>query len=90
MSKGSDKYAEEINNLNLKMEKITKENMEINSKIDELITSTKFMIDMYDQNVGCMKEIKTELLEIKNQNKLLLEKNALLKKEIQIEKKGKA
>ena len=90
MSKGSDKYAEEINNLNLKMEKITKENMEINSKIDELITSTKFMSDMYDQNVGCMKEIKTELLEIKNQNKLLLEKNALLKKEIQIEKKGKA
>ena len=69
------------------MKVFTKENKDLKIKIEELITSTKFMSDMYDENVRHMKEIKEQLVEIKNQNKNLLDRNASLEKAVQIEKR---
>lgn len=85
--KGDTKSLNEYTDLKNRMELLAQENKELNSKIDELLKSTKFMSDMYDENANHMKEIKSQLQEIKNQNKALLEENADLKKEINVGKK---
>ena len=85
--KGESTSSNEYTDLKNRMELLSQENKQLNSKIDELIKSTNFMSDKYDENAMHMKEIKSQLLEIQNQNKALLEENAALKKEINLEKK---
>ena len=87
MDKKGDSNTEQMKDLKNDLLVLSNENKKINSKLEEIIASTKFMSDMYDENVSNMKDIKSQLLEIKNQNKILLQENAVLKKEIIIEKK---
>ena len=67
--KGESTSSNEYTDLKNRMELLSQENKQLNSKIDELIKSTNFMSDKYDENAMHMKEIKSQLLEIQNQNK---------------------
>ena len=79
----SNQYKELKNNMDV----LLKEYKDIKTKLEEAIKSTQFLSDKYDDNETNMKEIKEQLLEIKNQNKAILERNAFLEKQIKQEQK---
>ena len=92
MSKKGDKNTDELIDKRMKdlqknMELLLKDNKDIKLKVDEAIEATKFISDKYDENENNMKEIKRQLIEIKNQNKTIMERNEALEKQLKLEKK---
>ena len=69
------------------VEKLIEDNKQMKATVDEILKSTEFASNKYDDTNKTMNEVLNKLSKITEQNKKLIERNELLEKELFLQKK---